>query len=111
LGSLKLEPLTLTTNFRSQANLVSWFNASFSRVLPPQEDEASGAVPYSPSTAHHAALPGPAVTWHGVYEREEEALRVTSILRQAKGSTAILVRNRAHLDEAVPALKQAGIRF
>src|SRR3954471_22775156 len=35
LGALRLEPLTLATNFRSQENLVGWFNAAFSRVLPP----------------------------------------------------------------------------
>src|SRR5581483_10147940 len=30
---------------------------------------------------------------------------------KAKGSAAILVRNRSHLDAIVPALKEAGIRF
>ncbi len=111
LGSLKLEPLTLTTNFRSQQNLVSWFNDSFARVLPPAEDETSGAVPYSPATAHHPALPGAAVSWHCFYDRQAEALQVIKILKEAKGTSAILVRNRAHLDEIVPALKDAGVRF
>jgi ATP-dependent helicase/nuclease subunit A len=111
LGSLKLEPLTLTTNFRSQQNLVTWFNDSFSRVLPSSEDEAAGAVPYSPATSHHPALPGPAVSWHGFYDREEEAERVVSLVKSSPGKKAILVRNRAHLDEIVPALNDAGVRF
>src|SRR5258705_443422 len=111
LGSLKLEPLTLTTNFRSQQNLVAWFNESFSRVLPAAEDEAAGAVPYSPATAHHPALSGPAVSWHAFYDREEEARRVVSLVESSPGKKAILVRNRAHLDEIVPALKDAGVRF
>ncbi len=111
LESLRLEPLTLTTNFRSQQGLIEWVNASFARVLPEREDETSGAVPYSPATAHHAALPGAAVAWHGVYDREAEAARVVELLKQATGKPAILVRNRAHLDEIVPALKAAGVRF
>ena len=111
IGSVRLEPLTLTTNFRSQQQLVSWFNASFSKVLPPGEDETSGSVPYSPATAHHPALPGPAASWHCFYDRDAEALQVIKILKEVKGKSAILVRNRAHLDEIVPALKDAGVRF
>ncbi len=111
IGSLRLEPLTLTTNFRSQENLVGWFNQSFSRVLPSEEDEAAGAVPYTPCVAKHPALPGAAVTWHCGYDRVQEASQITKILKEAKGKTAILVRNRAHLDEIVPALKDAGVRF
>src|SRR5207302_1811284 len=40
-----------------------------------------------------------------------EAKKVVAIVREASGSKAILVRNRAHLDEIVPALKEAGVRF
>ena len=45
-----------------------------------------------------------------------EAQRVVEIVRPRaprirKGSIAILVRNRSHLDHIVPALKQAGIRY
>ena len=42
LGSVKLEPITLSTNFRSQKNLIAFFNASFSRILPAEADAASG---------------------------------------------------------------------
>ncbi len=111
LGTIKPEFLTLKTNFRSQAGVIDWVNASFKEILPAAEDEASGAVPYSPSTAQHPALPGKAVTWHGFYDRPSEAERVLKILQSAEGSKAILVRNRAHLDHIVPALKDAGIRF
>src|SRR5688572_16324825 len=45
LGTVELERLTLTTNFRSQAGLVDWYNTSFPHILPPQADTASGAVP------------------------------------------------------------------
>ncbi|MBV8032052.1 MAG: UvrD-helicase domain-containing protein, partial [Betaproteobacteria bacterium] len=111
LGHLPLEPLTLSTNFRSQAKVVEWLNATFPRVLPAEEDAASGAVPYSPCSARHPALEGAAVSWNSFYSREEEAKRVAQIVKDAKGTSAILVRNRAHLDEIVPALNDAGIRF
>ena len=47
LGNVALEALQLTTNFRSQAGIVDWVNATFPRVLPPLEDETLGAVPYA----------------------------------------------------------------
>ncbi|HEX6692693.1 MAG TPA: 3'-5' exonuclease, partial [Burkholderiales bacterium] len=111
IGAVRLEPLTLATNFRSQQGVVDWVNAAFSRILPAAEDEASGAIAYSPSSANHPALPGPAISWHCFYDREHEASRVVEILRETSNKAAILVRNRAHLDEIVPALKAAGIRF
>ena len=116
IGSVALEPLRLATNFRSQAGIVDWVNAAFPKVLPVQEDMTSGAVPYSPSAAHHAAKKGDAVRWHLFGAREEEAQCAVEIAQAARaenpqGSIAILVRNRSHLDHLVPALKQAGLRY
>jgi ATP-dependent exoDNAse (exonuclease V) beta subunit len=111
IGALKLEPVELSTNRRSQEGLVSWFNVSFPLVLPVEEDQTSGAVPYLSATPHEPALPGAAVTWHCGYDRDEEARKVVDIVRASSGSKAILIRNRAHLDEIVPALKEAGVRF
>jgi len=79
--------------------------------LVPSEDQTSGAVPYLPATAFDSKLDGTAVSWHCGYDREEEARKVVSIVQSSPGKKAILVRNRAHLDEIVPALKEAGVRF
>ncbi len=111
LPNVALESLTLTTNFRSQAGVVDWVNGFFSRALPAADDEATGAVSYAPSTAHHPSLSGDAVTWHGFFDRDAEAARVVELCRANPGKAAILVRNRTHLDAIVPALKDAGIRF
>ena len=116
IGGVTLEPLRLTTNFRSQAGIVDWVNTTFPRVLPGAEDETSGAVPYSPSVAHHAAHAGDAVRWHLFDTRAAEAQRVVEVVRAARaenatGTIAMLVRNRSHLDHIVPALKKAGLRF
>ncbi len=116
LGGVQLEPLLLTTNFRSQAGIVDWVNLTFARVLPAAEDRISGAVPYSPSVAHHPLKAGDAVQWHLFESRADEAKRVVDVARTARaanahGTIAILVRNRSHLDHIVPALKEAGLRF
>ena len=113
LGAVQLEPLTLTTNFRSHAGLVDWFNDAFLRILPAQADPVSGAIPYSAATPHpdKPPLEGAAVTWTNSSDRVHEARIVVELVRRAQGRTAILVRNRDALAEIVPALKSAGIRF
>jgi ATP-dependent exoDNAse (exonuclease V) beta subunit len=111
LPNVKLEPLALTTNFRSQAGIVGWVNSSFASILPPAEDETSGAVPYSPSSSSHPPLPGEAVTWHACLDSTIEAQEIIRILKDARDSCALLVRNRSALAEIVPALKAAGIRI
>jgi len=111
LGSVALEPITLSANFRSQERLVAWFDASFSRIFPSQPDEASGAVPFAPSVALHEALPGEAASIELFADREAEASRVAALAAKAEGTCAILVRNRVHLDAIVPALKAAGVRY
>ena len=111
LGSVALERLTLSTNFRSQAGLVDWYNASFPHILPPEADPASGAVPYTKATSKHPALSGSAATWHQASSRKTEAEKVVDLVRSASGTKAILVRNRLALAEIVPALRKAGIRY
>jgi ATP-dependent exoDNAse (exonuclease V) beta subunit len=113
LPNVKLEPLSLKTNFRSHAGLVEWVNASFAKILPAGEDESSGAVPYSPATPHpdNVARSGIAAQWHAPADRDDEARRIVDLVKAAEGDCAILVRKRSALAGIVPALKAAGIRF
>src|SRR2546425_1201925 len=111
LGNVRLEPLTLTTNFRSQGKLVEFFNDAFPRIFPAEPDESLGAVPYSAATPNDPALPGEAVTWHNPPDRKAEAEKIIQILREAEGRSAIPVRKRDALADIVPALKAAGIRY
>ena len=111
LPGVRLHPLTLSTNFRSQGSIVSWVNRVFPSVLPAAEDEASGAVPYSPSAPFEAADLEGEPTLDLFSDREAEARRVVELLAGSRGKTAILVRNRSHLESIVPALKAAGIRY
>ena len=126
LGSLRLTPLTLSTNFRSQAGVIDWVNGAFARIFPPADDEQSGAVGFAASSAFHAVLAGEAVRWHvfahdgspdaRAEARGAEARRVAQLVHEARAekpdaSVAILVRSRTHLASIVPALKSAGLAF
>ena len=111
LKTVHLHPLTLSTNFRSQGAIVDWVNRVFPSVLPPAEDEASGAVPYSPSVPFEAADVEGAPTLELFADRMGEAKRVAQLCAEARGKTAILVRNRSHLEFVVEELKRSGIRY
>jgi ATP-dependent exoDNAse (exonuclease V) beta subunit len=118
IGSVELEPLGLTVNYRSQAGVIAWVNETFARVLPAAEDLASGAVPYTAARAHHPALDGEAVRMHALFgaAEEREAALVGELVDAAlagdpRGTVAVLVRSRGHLRAIVPALRQAGLRF
>jgi len=118
IAGIVLEPVSLAANFRSQAGIVEWVNGTFRQVMPAREDIATGSVPYTPSVATRKALPGAAVTVHPFFDgdRVGEAATVAEIIVQARrenadGIIAVLVRNRGHLREIVPQLKDAGLRF
>ena len=114
IGTVRLETLTLSANFRSQQGIVDWVNAGFERIMPAVEDIHSGAVKYSRSEAVHGAE-AEAVTVHPFFNGDlaGEGLRVAAIAGAAarEGSVAVLVRNRRHLLEVMPRLREAGIAF
>lgn len=116
IGHIPLTPLTLTVNFRSQTKVVDWINQHFSQAFPQQENISLGAITYSPSDTFnsngHAEIKGFAFT--GENAREQEAFQVVDLVQQCQKinpqqSIAILVRTRSHLNNILPALKDAGI--
>ena len=125
LGGVHLNALNLCVNFRSRAGIVEWVNATFSALMPTGDNTA---VPYAASVAF-ATQPSTtaAVTLHAIRRPRtdvepaangelDEALRVIDIITatratNASAQIAILVRNRGHLREIVPALKAANIVF
>jgi ATP-dependent exoDNAse (exonuclease V) beta subunit len=118
IGGVALTPVRLTANFRSQAGIVEWVNATFRQVMPGREDVAAGAVCYAASAAVHAALPGEPVVVHPFFAGGDagEAARVVDLVGQARAaepdaSVAVLVRNRGQLREIVPRLRAAGLLF
>lgn len=118
LGQVKLTPLQLQVNFRSQQGVVDWINQHFPSVLAQQDNIVSGAVLYAPSKAYHEKQSGPAVTIHPFIERNDisEAEKILALVNEARsgnpdGTTAILVRVRSHLVEIIKQLNTAGIGF
>ena len=118
IGTVPLTTLKLTENFRSQAPLVGWTNASFAALFPSEADPANGAVPFAAATAHKPSEGGESVTIHplfdpGTSDGGAEAVLVTKLVQQALAagheSVAILVSARNHLRAIMPALKAAGI--
>ncbi len=118
IDQLHLEPLYLTTNFRSQAGIVDWVNGVFPGLFPDREDQALGGVTYAPSVAARECLDMRAVVCHAMANRDDraEAWQVVELVRQARrddpqGSVAVLVRARSHLKEILRAFHEAGLRF
>jgi ATP-dependent exoDNAse (exonuclease V) beta subunit len=120
IGNISLESIVLHANFRSQRSIVNWVNETFSHIMPAKEEEdiSAGAVSYTASVAIHQALAGEAVSVHPFFNRDHaaEAKKVVEIVKQVRGNdpsatTAILVRNRTHLNEIIPQLRIAGLRF
>jgi ATP-dependent helicase/nuclease subunit A len=118
VGGLPLERLTLEANFRSQAQLVQWLNATFPAVFPVRSEAGSGAVRWRASVPLRGAGPAPAVSVHPFRapEPQAEARAVLELVRTAQrrdpeASIAVLVRSRAHLACIVPCLRAAGIAY
>lgn len=136
IGSVALEAIDLTVNFRSQTGVVDWVNRTFADAFPAESDITRGAVSYSPSIAARPLRDGPAVSCYicpydggkknpeeddednsvqrlqAVQQEAQTVARLASeALATTQGSVAILVRNRSHLQAVLPALAAAGLTW
>lgn len=120
IGNAHMTPIDLKVNFRSHAGVVHWVNQTFKSAFPQDNDISRGAVTYSPSIAHKD-IPGKTKAVRMMVciddsQRKQEAIQVVDIVRSIQvdypeDNTAILVRNRNHLREIIPALQRAGISW
>ncbi|AGF48857.1 UvrD-helicase domain-containing protein [Candidatus Kinetoplastidibacterium galati] len=124
IGEIKPIFLKLVSNFRSQLNLVNWFNTVFGNLFPINNDQNIGAISYSPSIPVNKKLDDQAVTFHPLFtnnditcnELEEFSIRIISkILENSqtndRESTAILVHSRSSLGNLVNILSKNKIPF
>lgn len=117
IGHIFLEPLTLTMNFRSQENLISWFNNTFSTIFPAIADITTGRVPYTKTIAaknadHHHAQFYPIVSDRGEDEATLLIEKIKLIREKNKDeSIAILVRSRAQLIPIIQLLNTNQLPF
>lgn len=115
IGQVRTEPLTLSSNFRSQEALVAWVNNAMKDAFPAVEDTFTGAVSYSPSIAMRDEIEGRGVEVT-LFEGKDglaEAKKAVSILKSIPEgeSVAILCRSRGNLDSIVEEIKKEGIKF
>jgi ATP-dependent exoDNAse (exonuclease V) beta subunit len=112
IGAIRLEPLTLSVNFRSLPEIVEWVNQTFESILPANDDVESGAVAHSRGVPGSSGGAAALIGVHAFVDQRDEADRVIELIRKhGDGSTAVLVRSRAHLIEIVGALERHHIPF
>ena len=110
LGSVALEHLRLSANFRSDPALIAWFNAT----LPPCFEAAEIELPpFAPLSAARAAEAGAGAMLHALPEGADEARAVLALVEAEFAAwpaarVAILVRSRTHLGAIPEALARAG---
>ncbi|MBV9763925.1 MAG: UvrD-helicase domain-containing protein, partial [Acidobacteriaceae bacterium] len=113
LGSVRLHPLRLTTNFRSTPEILDWIHQKFVSIMS-EDDVLHGAVKLRESRADKAKSKiAPQVLRFIDDDGEKEARAIAGILEHAKNrsETAILVRSRSHITKILPALRDADIPY
>src|SRR5690606_7573899 len=117
LRNVPLEPLRLTSNFRSTRPIIEWVNRVFPSVLSPTDNPEHGAVRYSPSVAALSSTRG-GVKVHPSFEKDElvEARQVVKLVRKSlaedpDATVAVLVTARSHVGLIASELHGANIDF
>ncbi len=117
LRNVPLEPLQLTSNFRSTRPIIEWVNRVFPGVLSPTDNPEQGAVRYSPSVAALSSTRG-GVKVHPSFEKDElaEARQVVKLVRKSLAedpdtTVAVLVTARTHVGLIASQLHAASIDF
>jgi ATP-dependent exoDNAse (exonuclease V) beta subunit len=107
LGTVALEELQLTANYRSQAGLVDWCNHLFAQVSPAADDQLTGTAKFVRARAASKLPPGPAAQWH--WDGDAVELVERELADPENKQIAILAYGRAQLVPVVAALMGRGI--
>ncbi len=116
IGTVPLEPLQLTRNFRSSPELVEWTNYVFAQIFPPEDDVRASAVAFTPSLAAREPRDEPFL-YLSLFpdgDRDAEARfiaeRIAAIRKSApEASVAILVVSRSRAPPIMSALSDARV--
>src|SRR5690606_15318085 len=116
IGSVRLEPLTLTQNFRSAPAVIDWINTTFARAFPDADDIGRGEVRFAPSRAARPPEPLAGVAVHALRsddEHDEIAVALDVVERERREhpdrSIAVLVQSRTHLGGLHERLRGRGL--
>ncbi len=111
IGELQLEPIDLTSNFRSSPALVDWCNTTFAAAFGSIDDPVLGRVAFSPSTAVRGErLDDGCEIVLIACDRDDGAHDESRILvehiervraQHPTESVAVLARNRMHMESVM----------
>lgn len=107
LGDIQLQPLTLYSNFRSRPGLVAKINQVFSETLGTVDSVQQG---FSQASAIRDDNQKKSLNFgcHTNDREEAEAIAqyIKTLMSRGESDIAVLVRNRNHLSEILPALRE-----
>lgn len=113
LGSVRLKPLRLVSNFRSATEIVEWTQTTFAPIMR-EDDQAYGGVKLRPASAVRGpsgVVPNliPLLNDNG----SREAQTIVDLIRRApvRSDVAVLVRSRSQVTTLLPMLREAGIDY
>lgn len=115
ISGIQLKPLFLCQNFRSNANLIEYFNASFSNIFPKEEKIELGGVKFHAAHPTQVANKDCFVKAHFYENHQQQSQAILEIIQEALLQTdirlAILVRSRSKLPEILHILKKNQIAY
>jgi len=118
IANVKINPLLLNTNFRSNMSIVESNNTFLSDIFPDVDNLIQGAIHYSKSNSASKDMTQDAVKFYpfGYGQNKQEAEQVSAIISEAQqqDSTqeiAVLVRSRTHLQDIMASLQSHEINF
>lgn len=116
LGHIALEPLQLTSNFRSEEAVVHWFNQQFIDIFPADYSAQSGGIPYAMATAVKPSLQASPVEAVIIADgdQQDEAAHIAKTIKNIQSTEkniAILLQKRSQALAIIEALKKNNIAF
>lgn len=114
IGDTPLQPLDLSANFRSDAQIVDWVNQTFAQVFPAEDRLSQGQVAFTQAQATRPTQNCPVqLSGHSSTEVEAETIAddIASRIADGEEGIAILVRGRPHLKSILPSLRSRGIQW
>ena len=115
IGSVRLEALRLSRNFRSVPALIDWTNTAFTSLFPGSDDLRASAVAFTPSLAGLGAMAPPAANAVdlGLFSADNRVAETNAVIERivrlraedAKATVAILVAARTHAAPIMLALE------
>ena len=118
IGSVRLEPLKLSRNFRSVPELIEWTNGAFASLFPASDDLRDSAVAFTPSLSGlTSTVAGGLAVELRLFpgdNRDAETAAVTQRIADLRATdpnatVAILVAARTHATSIMVALEQRGV--